>query len=227
MTSYTDHPDYRSLLASVIANPADDLPRLVLADWIEEHGDTDRAVYIRCEVAVPVNKPRHCLTTGEALSSRGVVGPLFRCRCRCRTCATVRKAYMASRQHIHVDWNTEILVPGVGKWQQEFVASGYTMRVAVPHVHFLWSRGFVDEIRTDRLGLEYHGREVLANCPVGVIHLTDMRERWEIEAPGKGYGWQCYYHYEGQQDYYTMGGWEDREDMVDEIVRYVSREVTA
>jgi uncharacterized protein (TIGR02996 family) len=41
------------LLAAVRANPEDDSPRLVCADWLEENGDPDRARFIRaqCELA--------------------------------------------------------------------------------------------------------------------------------------------------------------------------------
>ncbi len=39
----------RALLRAVIAAPADDLPRLVYADWLEEHGDPDRAEFIRVQ----------------------------------------------------------------------------------------------------------------------------------------------------------------------------------
>lgn len=39
-----------ALLASVRAAPADDLPRLVVADWLEEHGEPDRAEFIRVQV---------------------------------------------------------------------------------------------------------------------------------------------------------------------------------
>lgn len=45
----TDHPEYRSLLAAVRATPADDLPRLVLADWLEEHDQPDWAEFIRAQ----------------------------------------------------------------------------------------------------------------------------------------------------------------------------------
>lgn len=34
--AYHTHPTYLALLAAVRANPADDLPRLVLADWLDE-----------------------------------------------------------------------------------------------------------------------------------------------------------------------------------------------
>ena len=39
-----------SLLNACRAAPADDTPRLVLADWLEEHGESDRASFIRAQV---------------------------------------------------------------------------------------------------------------------------------------------------------------------------------
>lgn len=34
--NYTQHPEYRAMLRAIRANPADDLPRLILADWLDE-----------------------------------------------------------------------------------------------------------------------------------------------------------------------------------------------
>jgi len=38
-----------ALLAAIAANPDDDLPRLVFADWLEENGNSERAEFIRVE----------------------------------------------------------------------------------------------------------------------------------------------------------------------------------
>jgi uncharacterized protein (TIGR02996 family) len=37
-------------LRAIQATPADDAPRLVYADWLDEHGQTDRAAFIRLQV---------------------------------------------------------------------------------------------------------------------------------------------------------------------------------
>ena len=39
--------DAEAFLNAIRANPNDDLPRLVYADWIEEHGEADIAALIR------------------------------------------------------------------------------------------------------------------------------------------------------------------------------------
>jgi uncharacterized protein (TIGR02996 family) len=47
-----DNPEWLALLAAIRAAPADDLPRLVAADWLEENGAPERAELIRvqCEL---------------------------------------------------------------------------------------------------------------------------------------------------------------------------------
>ena len=44
--------DREALLRAVCANPDDDTPRLVYADWLDDHGDPDRAAFIRLQVRV-------------------------------------------------------------------------------------------------------------------------------------------------------------------------------
>ena len=39
-----------ALWAAVCENPDDDAPRLVFADWLEEHGRTPWATFIRAQV---------------------------------------------------------------------------------------------------------------------------------------------------------------------------------
>lgn len=39
-------------LRSIIVNPADDLPRLVFADWLDEHNEPSRAEFIRVQIAL-------------------------------------------------------------------------------------------------------------------------------------------------------------------------------
>jgi uncharacterized protein (TIGR02996 family) len=45
--------DEEAFLQKIIENPDDDAPRLVFADWLEEHGQAERAEFIRvqCELA--------------------------------------------------------------------------------------------------------------------------------------------------------------------------------
>ncbi|QDU18350.1 TIGR02996 domain-containing protein [Urbifossiella limnaea] len=42
--------DHAALLAAVVDRPDDDTPRLVLADYLDDHGDPDRAAFVRAQV---------------------------------------------------------------------------------------------------------------------------------------------------------------------------------
>jgi uncharacterized protein (TIGR02996 family) len=44
--------DEDALLAAIAAHPAEDTPRLVYADWLDEHGQPVRAEFIRVQVAI-------------------------------------------------------------------------------------------------------------------------------------------------------------------------------
>jgi uncharacterized protein (TIGR02996 family) len=39
-------------LQDIVAHPEDDTPRLIYADWLEDHGDPDRAAFIRVQCAL-------------------------------------------------------------------------------------------------------------------------------------------------------------------------------
>lgn len=42
--------DRHAFLAAIKANPDDDTPRLVFADWLDEHGEPERAAMLRVQV---------------------------------------------------------------------------------------------------------------------------------------------------------------------------------
>ncbi|MCE9562652.1 MAG: TIGR02996 domain-containing protein [Planctomycetes bacterium] len=62
----------RALMAAIIANPDEDTPRLVFADWLQEHGDEHdqaRAEFIRLQIAMmraPVGAPDWPCQSAEA-----------------------------------------------------------------------------------------------------------------------------------------------------------------
>jgi uncharacterized protein (TIGR02996 family) len=55
--------DRAALLNAVLENPDDDLPRLIFADWCDEHGEAMRAMFIR----LPTEKRYKGLGTAEEL----------------------------------------------------------------------------------------------------------------------------------------------------------------
>lgn len=49
----TTDPERASFIAAIVDDPDDDLPRLIMADWLDERGEHDRAEFVRvqCELA--------------------------------------------------------------------------------------------------------------------------------------------------------------------------------
>ena len=60
----------QAFLKDVVTHPDDDFPRLVYADWLEEHGDPARAAFIRAQCRLrklgPFDPERYDLEAAEA-----------------------------------------------------------------------------------------------------------------------------------------------------------------
>lgn len=54
MTPY-DSPEWHALVAGIRAAPGEDTPRLVAADWLEDHGLGERAAFVREQVLYGVD----------------------------------------------------------------------------------------------------------------------------------------------------------------------------
>lgn len=48
------NPDYTAMLNIIRAEPTCDAPRLVVADWLEEHGEQKRGEFIRAQCEIPL-----------------------------------------------------------------------------------------------------------------------------------------------------------------------------
>jgi uncharacterized protein (TIGR02996 family) len=65
--------DRDALLAAVIDLPEDDLPRLVFADWLEEHGEPARAAFIRTQIAAEALPPGDPNRVAMELTAAGLL----------------------------------------------------------------------------------------------------------------------------------------------------------
>jgi uncharacterized protein (TIGR02996 family) len=88
MTQYAD------LLRAVLDDPADDAPRLIMADWLDEQGEGDRAEFIRCQCALA----RDQFDDSECRILRGIDRP-----CVCPHCALRRREEELLGAH-GLDW---------------------------------------------------------------------------------------------------------------------------
>jgi uncharacterized protein (TIGR02996 family) len=77
-------PQILALLQAAKEAPEDDTPRLVLADWLEEYGDADRAEFIRLQLRLAPGQPNAddaCRERAQQLLNRhggAWLGPLWR-----------------------------------------------------------------------------------------------------------------------------------------------------
>ena len=142
--------DRAALLASVLANPDDDAPRLVMADWFDEHGEPERAEFIRLQVKLAPWRGPHPFTTAEELV---------------RTAQTIppeRAAQMEARERELWDalWRTFAY-----EWDLKPGGAG---RPYLKDVR----RGFISAVTCSAADWLTHGDAVLAAHPVTEVRLT-------------------------------------------------------
>ncbi len=102
----TTPTDREGLLRAVCENPDDDLPRLILADWLEDHGGGDRAEWIRHALRYPARQWT-CEEDGDVgLFCGDDYG-------RCQTCADMEAD----------GWPAALLGAGRYLWRRGFVES--------------------------------------------------------------------------------------------------------
>src|SRR5688572_27666976 len=95
--------DGNALLASIIANPAEDTPRLMFADYLEETGDResrDRAAFIRVQIEIS-HRPNMMCTTPHPLGVQPIEATWhrFTAHCRCGACTLRRREYNLSKRY--------------------------------------------------------------------------------------------------------------------------------
>jgi uncharacterized protein (TIGR02996 family) len=162
--------DADALLAAILAEPDDDGPRLVYADWLEEHGEPARAEFVRVQLALAGPCPlagagclrqstcEHCWPLrrreGELLEARAPSGWLNR-----------------------LEWVGPVLAPHAhgGSWVVPF------------------RRGFVESVACTAADWLAHADGILAAQPVEQVRLADWPEsnwrgsllRREVCLPGR------------------------------------------
>ncbi len=70
-------PDWELLLKAVAASPDDDLPRLVAADWLDEHGEGERAEFVRVQIERAKADRTELKWREQALWNNPLLGPLW------------------------------------------------------------------------------------------------------------------------------------------------------
>ena len=70
-----------AFISAILDNLADDTPRLVFADWLQERGEDERAEFVRCQIAaakLPEPERAHSKPGVRALALEAVYAPAWR-----------------------------------------------------------------------------------------------------------------------------------------------------
>lgn len=165
-----DHPDWPAFMAAIVANPYDDTVRLGAADFLEENGDSDRAAFIRIQIALAsleANGDGKSLAADELRKKeRAFLGPL--------------SMYPAL-------WATEDC-PELAKF--DFRGGGRDPLEGMSVVgadQLKWHRGFVEDVQCSAEMWLRSGEAIRKRQPIRTVGLTDHgsldRTRWWAMLP--------------------------------------------
>lgn len=168
-----------SFIRKIEEYPDDDAIRLVMADWYEERGETERAEFIRVqlELAELDAIPHTCGTEEEWVST-------------CSACGAYGSSYdLRTRQDelFARVWND--LVNGI--WADvAYAASSTAIRIRsddnFDHDVVLYAnRGFVDVVHAPISDLEKRLPSIVRRCPIEFVVATDLTP-W-VEPPYAGH----------------------------------------
>jgi uncharacterized protein (TIGR02996 family) len=125
-----------ALLQGIAADPADDAPRLIYADWLDEHGQPERAEFIRVQIELA----RSC-TDARYLA--------------------LRRREMELLEDHQGAWSGDELPPGmtvekheVRYWPRSGFRRGFPARVAAPLPAFLSGGEHLAQLPTEQLHID-------------------------------------------------------------------------
>lgn len=167
------HSDEQALYRRVCDDPADDTVRLIYADWLEEHGEPERAEFIRTQIAI---------FNMDELGD-GVINPHEGhtcCEDPCPCCEAVDK-YNRLKEREH-----QLLMPNRECWLPEaFIGVPIRMEDMADGYH----RGFFARLRIPWRGWLKHWRCVCESTPLQEVELLGWPDHdLDGRAHATGYG---------------------------------------
>jgi uncharacterized protein (TIGR02996 family) len=175
MEQQAEMTDHAALVAGILAAPTDDLPRLVFADYVEEHGDGERGRYVRA--SVELNR----LVEAEDYDEEHMA---------------VVSAVAAVPAPSLWRWAADDGLPQpAGPFLVRDTSGAVDLvRDANTGVAFGYRRGFVEVVRCPSAYWEPAGAALVRRAPISRVELTDKRPHrlprnewlWRREADGVG-----------------------------------------
>jgi uncharacterized protein (TIGR02996 family) len=152
--------DWESLLRTIVAEPDDDLPRLVAADWLDEHaldfGQESQSwerraelIRVQCELArLDPNQPRH----GELKA--------------------IETWLLSPINMDHILWTMEAC-PQLFRITPVDAGTAFSGLILSGGVKCSFTRGFVEKLTCPAKVWLAHGHEILTRLPLRQIALTE------------------------------------------------------
>jgi len=177
---------HAGFIPDICEHPDDDSIRLIYADYLEDHGDPERAEFIR--VQVEVNGPRQewdaiqrqgCWTchNRQVLLKRMAGGQTM--PSPCKRCSDL-ECYVYSREakeRSYLEANAyelgEECIPGEPGWH----VAGPGELIAVNGITLLFRRGFIAEIHAPLAVLEKHLTALVRQHPIERVRVTDKEPK--------------------------------------------------
>lgn len=180
MADYWQYPDYVALLAAVRADPESDLPRLMLADWLDDWGEADRAELIRVQCrAAELEAERITPRPADADPLTADEGFIAAVRLDYNLTALQNRAKDLLRPNCPLSDYFWGLLPG-GRFGLHTIGLQTRGEWTV-------TRGFVDRVTCPAAAWVTNADELLAREPVARVTLTTWPQVIYVEAAG---GWQ-------------------------------------
>lgn len=154
-----------ALLAAVLDSPAEDAPRLVYADWLEEYGgeeDRRRAEFIRCQVLQAQLVCHHPEAEAGDRLARSYCDDTF-----CPHCSLYRRAY-----DIEHDVDLTGTIDLNHERSRAFHGMPYAWRDDYSSDWDTW-RGFISTVRLPLQAWRDHGRALAQSHPLERVELSD------------------------------------------------------
>jgi uncharacterized protein (TIGR02996 family) len=155
----------QALLEAILDEPAEDIHRLVYADWCDENGAEERAAFIRVQVEL-ARGDLACMGWFSSCEEDGFYGKALACD-RCK------RHFLLTRRE------KELLGGDFCRWS-----------VRISSVTSECRRGFVADVKLTARDFVKHAGRIFAGQPVERVRLTDKRPlRFESGSGDHCYSW--------------------------------------
>lgn len=148
------HPEQRALLDGILAHPEQDVRRLIYADWLQEHGQEDRAEFIRVQIEYTLIHEHYSSHTDDS-------------------CAICRRGVELDNL-LQTKFKISLFGPSTFASDDPYRLMG--LNSTGPRVEWNWHRGFICDMRMPWLYWFNNAKVLITHHPIREVRLTTIPE---------------------------------------------------